>query len=134
MEVDLIGTSNGSYFSQTLSTGEVSIGGDIVFVGGSITPKTTWIQNDTGVVANVVVANNGSPVPIEVSGTTIEIRDQFDAVVLVNNLTRIDNLDTLESISNNILSYRFDIPADFDGEYRVYWQTQTARFTANGLH
>ncbi len=77
-------------------------------------------QGDTGVVANVVVANNGSPVPIEIAGTTIEIRDALDAVVLVNNLTRIDALDTLQSISNNVLSYRFDIPADFIGEYSIF--------------
>ncbi len=117
--VDLVGQSNGIFYSQTITTGDVSIGGDLLITGGSVSP-TTVIQGQTGLVVNYTVANRGAQVPLETIGTTIEVRNDLNQVVFVDNLVRLDTVDTLFSIENNVLSFQFDAPITFDGSYRIY--------------
>jgi hypothetical protein len=59
------------------------------------------------------VGNNGIPLSIDSSGTTIFLRQSGIDISPQPVITRIDTLQTLSLIPDNQLNFEFDVPADF---------------------
>jgi len=119
VELNLVGLSNTSYYSEILISNQiVTVGGNVSITGISVTP--VFVQpEETGLLVTMNIANRGTAVPIEVAGTTLEFYDELSQLQLVNNLTRTDTLDTLQTIENNRLTFTFDVPEDFSGRYGI---------------
>jgi len=112
VSVNIRGSSNGAPFSRTISTGVVTIGGDIFFGPFSVSPNLV-LQGQQNINVIMRIGNLGLPLPIDLIGTKITFRDSLGAELLVPTLTRTDTLTILQSIPDNELTFQFDIPADF---------------------
>jgi hypothetical protein len=113
VQIDLLGTSTGTAFSQTIDAGQLTIGeGVIFFTGGNVTPDIALLGQGS-IVVDMFVGNNGIPLSIDSSGTTIFLRQSGIDISPQPVITRIDTLQTLSLIPDNQLNFEFDVPADF---------------------
>ncbi len=112
IEVNLAGSASGSNFSRTFQAGQVSVGGQVFFGPAAINPSIA-LQGQDSILVTFQLGNNGIPLGIDTSGTTLIFRDESATEVLVPSLTRIDTLTLLQTIPNNTFRYIFNVPADF---------------------
>jgi hypothetical protein len=113
VQVDLIGTSTGAAFSQTIDAGQLTIGeGVVFFTGGNVTPDIVLLGQGP-IIVDMFVGNNGVPLPIDSSGTAIYLRQSGLDIIPQPVITRTDSLDTLALIQDNLLTFQFDVPADY---------------------
>jgi hypothetical protein len=113
LTLNLIGTSNSSSYSSTFNVGTITVGGQIFFGPAQVTPNQV-IQGERNLVAIMQIGNNGVPLTIDSLGTTLIFRDEFSNTLFVDSLTRTDTLTVLRSISDNELTFSFNVPADFE--------------------
>jgi hypothetical protein len=120
VSVNLVGTSTGESYSQTLNAGQVTIGGDVFFAGGTVTPNVA-LQGEDGILVLMVIGNNGTPLGIDSLNTKVIFKQAGVEIIPQPSLRRIDTLVTLERIPNNRLFFEFDVPQDFPlGEIEVF--------------
>jgi hypothetical protein len=116
VQVDLFGISTGATYSQTIDAGQLTIGSGVVFFsGGNVTPEIT-LRGQGPVLAEMYVGNNGVPLPIDSTGTTLLFKYSSipDSLIIPQPIViRTDSLDTLEISQNNRLTFEFDVPIDF---------------------
>jgi hypothetical protein len=117
VQVILSGISNSSVYSETISAGQVTVGGDIFFAGGSVDPDDI-LRGESDVLVNILVGNSGgSSLTIDSLVTTILFihRSSGDTLIPPEEppLRRIDGIDTLRANQISRLEYEFDIPTDF---------------------
>jgi len=112
IQVNLVGTSNTSFYDNTINAGQVTIGGDIYFVGGEVTPSNVLLGQQ-GVVVEMIIGNQSSRLGIDNVGTTLTFERDGVPLPTPPTLTRTDALDTLEQIGDNRLYFTFDVPAGY---------------------
>ena len=120
LTLNLNGISNLSVFSSTFNVGTITVGGQIFFGPAQVTPNQV-IQGQRNLSAIMQVGNNGVPLSIDSLGTTLIFRDQLSTTLFVDSLTRTDTLTVLRSITDNDLTFTFNVPADFQlGDIDVF--------------
>jgi hypothetical protein len=112
IQINLVGTSNTSFYDNTINAGQVTIGGDIYFVGGEVTPSNVLLGQQ-GVVVEMIIGNQSSRLGIDNVGTTLTFERDGVPLPTPPTLTRTDALDTLEQIGDNRLYFTFDVPAGY---------------------
>ena len=117
------GSSTSKPYTATIATGQITIGGDVYFNGGSVVPAVV-LQGQQNVTVNMIIGNDGTPLPIDVAGTTVSFRKSGVAIVPQPALTRADVLDTLSQTPFNTLIFTFNAPqsVDWDGTIEVWGQ------------
>jgi hypothetical protein len=122
VQVTLNGTTTGMSYNQTLNTGQVTIGGQVFFTGGSVVPDVV-LQGQPNITVNMIIGNDGSVLTIDSIGTTVIFRQSSVDITPQPTIVRTDTLDSLYHIPNNQLSFVFDVPPDFPpGEIEVWGQ------------
>ena len=122
VQADLNGISTGRSFSQSISAGQINIGGQVSWGTAVVTPnQVNQGENNIHVLMNV--RNDGAPLSIDTLGTTILFKNLALTELFVDSLRRVDTLTVLRSIPNNALEYEFNVPADFEtGDIGIYGQ------------
>jgi hypothetical protein len=122
VQTDLIGTSTGRSFSQTLDAGQVTVGGDVFFAGGNVDPDIV-LHGQGPVIVDMFVGNNGVELSIDSVGTTIILKQEGVDIIPQPTIIRTDTLDTLYQVVDNRLTFEFTVPQTFPlGEIEVWGQ------------
>ena len=120
VQISLNGISTGMAYNQTLNTGQVTIGGQVFFTGGSVVPDVV-LQGQPNITVNMIVGNDGSDLSIDSIGTYVDFRQSGVLISPQPAIVRTDALDTLYHSPTNQLSFVLDVPADFPlGDIEVY--------------
>ncbi len=112
VRVRLVGTTTGQNYNNIIDAGQVTIGGDVFFAGGSVVPDVV-VRGQSSVVVNMIVGNNGTPLPIDAAGTTVIFKKNGLDIVPQPTVIRTDTLTILDQVPDNHLTFVFDVPVTF---------------------